>query len=207
MNGKLLITLFLITLIMPFAQTTSVQAESLFDARGVKLFDDHRARMVGDILTVIVVESTSATSKGESKFDKKIDMKGGVKIEGFLDYLVPNFFEPIEPLKNLAINPEEKYDGSGETSSDNTFATRMTATIIEVLPNGNFMIEGTRNVKVNEENQEMVLRGIVRPDDITTSNMISSTQIANAEIFYKGKGPVGRRQKPGLLSKIFSWVF
>ncbi|MBU1023145.1 flagellar basal body L-ring protein FlgH, partial [bacterium] len=126
MNGKLLITLFLITLIMPFAQTTSVQAESLFDARGVKLFDDHRARMVGDILTVIVVESTSATSKGESKFDKKIDMKGGVKIEGFLDYLVPNFFEPIEPLKNLAINPEEKYDGSGETSSDNTFATRMT---------------------------------------------------------------------------------
>lgn len=207
MNRKLITILFLITLFIPFAQTTSVQAESLFDARGVKLFDDHRARMVGDILTIIVIESTSATSKGNSKYGKKVDMSGGVKIEGFLDYLVPNFFEPIEPLKNLDISPEEKFDGSGETSSDNTFATQMTATIIEVLPNGNFMIEGTRSVKINEENQEMVLSGIVRPMDITPSNMIYSTQIADAQIYYKGKGPIGERQKPGLLTKIFNWVF
>ena len=207
MNKKLITIIFLISLLIPFAQMSSVQAESLFDERGVKLFDDHRARMVGDILTVIVIESTSASSNGESTFEKSVEMTGGVKIEGFLDYLVPNFFEPIEPLKSLNINPEEGYESVGETSSDNTFATQITATIIEVLPNGNFMIEGTRSVKVNEENQEMVLTGIVRPYDITPTNMIFSTQIADAKIFYKGKGPIGRRQKPGLLSKIFSWVF
>lgn len=196
-----------ILLILPLTTITAVQAESLFDARGVSLFKDLRARMVGDILTIIVIESTTASSKGNSKFAKKVDMDGGVKVEGFLDYLAPKFFEPIWPLKDLEINPDESFDGSGETSSKNSFSTQMTATIIEVLPNGNFIIEGTRNVRINEENQEMVVTGVVRPLDITPSNSILSTQIADAEIFYKGKGPVASRQKPGFLSKIFNWIF
>ena len=196
-----------ILLIVPMNTIRVVQAESLFDARGVTLFKDNRARMVGDILTIIVMESTTATSKGKSKFSKKVEMDGGVKIEGFLDYLAPNFFQPIWPLEDLDINPDESFDGSGETSSNNDFSTQMTATICEVLPNGNLVIEGTRNVKVNEEDQELVIRGVVRPMDITPLNTIISTKIADAEIFYKGKGPVAKRQKPGFLSKIFNWVF
>lgn len=196
-----------ILLILPLNIITTVHAESLFDARGVTLFKDTRARMVGDILTIIVIESTTATSRGKSKFSKNVKMDGGVKIEGFLDYLAPNFFEPIWPLKDLDINPDESFDGSGETSSNNNFSTRMTATIIEVLPNGNLVIEGTRSVKVNEEDQELVVRGVVRPMDITPLNTIISTQIADAEIFYMGKGPIAKRQKPGLLSKIFNWIF
>lgn len=206
-NNQAIVIIFLILLLVALFSAPMARAESLFDPRGVSLFRDHRAHIVGDILTIIVIESTSATNKGSSKFEKKIDMKGGVKIEGFLDYLVPDFFEPIEPLKALDIDPEEEFDGSGETKSDNKFMTQLTATVIDVLPNGNLVIEGTRSIKINEENQELVLQGVVRVQDITPDNTILSTQIADAVIFYKGKGPIGKRNKPGLLTKIFNWIF
>lgn len=187
----------------------SANATSLFDQRGASLFTDHRARTLGDIVTILVIESTSAQNQGSSSFSKSIDMKGGVRIEGFLDYLFPppKFFEPIEPLKELDINPEEKFGGSGRTDSSNTFRTQITATIVEILPNGNFVIEGVRNIKVNEDKQKVVLRGVIRQQDITPSNTILSTQIADADIFYTGDGPVARRNKPGLLTQIFNWVF
>ena len=182
-------------------------ADSLFDARGASLFRDHRANEIGDIVTILVVESTSATNEGTSKFDKKIGMKGGVRVEGFLDYVFPGWFEPMEPLKAMDIDPEEDFSGSGKTTSGNSFATKITATVVDRLPNGNLVLEGTRNIKVNEEKQEFVLRGVVRPEDITPFNTVLSTQIADVEMFYKGKGPVGDRNKPGLITKIFNWLF
>ena len=199
----------LIILLIALISAASAEAESLFNERGVSLFKDHRARMVGDIVTILVIESTSAKNEGTSKFSKKIDMKGGVKAEGVFDYLFPSpkFFEPIEPLKALDIDPEESFDGDGETSSDNTFTTRITATIIDILPNGNFVLEGRRNIKVNEDKQEVVLKGVIRPQDITPFNTILSTQIADAEIFYTGDGPVSRRNKPGIITKLFNWIF
>lgn len=199
--------IFLILFIAVLVSAPLANADSLFDARRVSMFQDNRAKSVGDILTIIIVENTSATNKGSSKFDKKISMDGGVRVEGVFDYLFPDFFQPFEPLKSLEVDPSEKFDGSGETTSDNNFSTRMTATVIEVLPNGNLVVEGSRSIKVNEEDQELVLRGVIRPIDVTPANTILSSCIADAEIFYKGKGPIGRRNKPGILSQIFNWVF
>lgn len=199
--------IFLILFIAALVSAPLANADSLFDARRVSMFQDNRAKSVGDILTIIVVENTSATNKGSSKFDKTIGMSGGVRVEGVFDYLFPNFFQPFEPLKSLEVDPSEQFDGSGETKSDNKFSTRMTATVIEVLPNGNLVVEGSRSIKVNEEDQELVLRGVIRPIDVTPANTILSSNIADAEIFYKGKGPIGRRNKPGILSQIFNWVF
>ena len=199
--------IFLILLLAVLVPAPSARADSLFDVKRVSMFQDTRARAVGDILTIIVVENTTATNKGSSKFDKKISMAGGVKVEGVFDYLFPHFFQPFEPLKSMDIDPSEKFDGSGETTSDNNFSTRMTATVIEVLPNGNLVIEGSRNIKVNEEDQELVLRGVIRPTDVTPANTILSSNIADAEISYKGKGPIGRRNKPGIMSQFFNWVF
>jgi len=182
-------------------------AESLFDARGASLFKDHTARMVGDIVTVIVSEATDAENKGSSEFDKNTKVSGGIRVDGFLDYMFPGWFEPMEPIKNMDIDPTEKSGGSGKTSQGNTFTTRITATVIEVLPNGNLVIEGTKAIKVNEEKQDLVLKGVVRPEDISPMNTVLSTQIADVEMFYKGKGPVSQRNKPGIISKIFNWIF
>jgi flagellar L-ring protein precursor FlgH len=198
---------YLALIILGILQVHAVKADSLFDPRGVCLFRDHRAHDVGDIVTIVVVESTNATNEGSSEFEKKVGMKGGIRVEGFLDYVFPGWFEPMEPLKALDIDPQGDYSGTGKTSSGNTFATKITATVIDRLPNGNLVIEGTRNIKVNEEKQELVLRGVVRPQDISPSNMILSTQIADVEMFYKGKGPVGNHNKPGLLTRMFSWIF
>lgn len=199
--------IFLILLFVVLVPEPSAKADSLFDVKGVSMFQDNRARAVGDILTIIVVENTTATNKGSSKFEKKIGMSGGVRVEGVFDYLFPHFFQPFEPLKSMDIDPSEKFDGTGETKSDNNFSTRMTATVIEVLPNGNLVIEGSRSIKVNEEDQELVLRGVIRPTDVTPANTILSSNIADAEISYKGKGPIGRRNKPGIMSQFFNWVF
>jgi flagellar L-ring protein precursor FlgH len=207
-NYKIAIILFVL-LILTLLSMPSANADSLFNSRGSCLFKDHRARTVGDIVTIIVVETTSAKNEGSSKFSKKVNMKGGVTIEGFLDYLLPSpkFFDPIQPLKELDIDPEEKFDGAGETESQNEFKTHITATIMEILPNGNFVIEGRKNIKVNADKQDVTLRGVIRPEDITPSNTVLSSLIADAEIFYTGDGPVSRRSKPGILSKIFNWVF
>ena len=185
----------------------SVSAESLFDPRGASLFRDHRANMVGDVVTIIVTESTSAENEGKSEFEKKIGITGGVRVEGFLDYIFPNFYHPLEPIKKMDIDPADKYGGSGKTSEGNKFTTRMSATVIEVLPNGNLVLEGSRKIKVNEENQELVFKGTVRPEDVSPQNTVMSTQVADIEIFYKGKGPVAQHNKPGLLTKIFNWIF
>ena len=204
---KRVLSAFFILAVLIIIQIQNAHAESLFDKRGVCLFRDHRAQDVGDIVTILVTESTSATNEGKSEFEKKIGMKGGIRVEGFLDYLFPGWFEPMEPLKAMDIDPEEQYDGSGTTSSGNSFATKITATVVDRLPNGNLVIEGTRNIKVNEEKQELVLRGVVRPEDISPQNTVLSTQIADVEMFYKGKGPVHDRNKPGLITKIFNWIF
>jgi flagellar L-ring protein FlgH len=185
----------------------SVSAESLFDPRGASLFKDHRARMVGDVVTIIVTESTTAQNEGTSDFQKKIGMSGGVRVEGFLDYLFPGIFEPMEPIKKIDIDPTEKFGGSGKTSEGNKFSTRISATVIEVLPNENLVVEGSRMIKVNEENQELVFKGVVRPEDVSPLNTVMSAQVADVQIFYKGKGPVAQRNKPGLITKIFNWIF
>jgi len=198
-----IITLGLLLLVI----IPSVSAESLFDPRGASLFKDHRARLVGDTVTIIVAESTTAQNEGKSEFEKKIGMSGGLRVEGFLDYLFPGWFEPMEPIKKIDIDPAEKFGGSGKTSEGNKFTTRITATVTEVLPNGNLVLEGSRKIKVNEENQELVFKGVVRPEDITPLNTVNSTQVADVEIFYKGKGPVSQRNKPGLITKIFNWIF
>lgn len=200
-------TLIIIALMLLISQICMAKAESLFDKRGVCLFRDKRAHDVGDIVTILVVESTKASNEGKSKFEKKIGMKGGIRVEGFLDYLFPGWFEPMEPIKAMDIDPEEQYDGSGKTSSGNSFVTRITATVVDRLPNGNLVIEGTRIIKVNEEKQELVLKGVIRPQDVTPANTVLSSQIADIEMFYKGKGPVHDRNKPGLMTRIFSWIF
>jgi flagellar L-ring protein precursor FlgH len=175
----------------------SACAESLWQPEAVKSqYADKRAANVGDIVTVIIVETatSSQSASTDAKKDSSISTDGGVG--------------PI--LKNL---PSLSYGGgdsmkaSGSTTRTSKFTTTMTATVTKVTESGNLEIEGSRFVQTNKEKEEVKLTGVIRPQDVTTDNTVLSSCIADAKITHVGSGPIGSRQKEGLIGKIFKILF
>ena len=111
-------------------------------------------------------------------------------------------------LNNLVnATTSSKYDGSGSTTRKDVLSATVSARVVDVLPNGNLRIEGQRSVRVNNEDQIMVLEGTVRPRDISQDNMISSAMIADARITYSGNGIITDRQQPGWLMNLVDKVW
>lgn len=162
------------------------------------LFSDRRAQKVGDILTVEIVETATAQATAQtaltSENKNKIDGGGS----GALDFI---------PLFGLDANQKSEQKGDGRTSRQGTLRARLTAKVIEVLPNGNLKIEGQRMVEINGEKQQTILTGVVRPEDISPENTVPSYLIAEAKISYHGKGMVQDAQAPGYLSRFIHWFF
>ncbi|MRR38206.1 flagellar basal body L-ring protein FlgH, partial [bacterium] len=112
-----------------------------------------------------------------------------------------------DPNNLLGASTSSKFEGSGATTRKENLAATMSAKIVEVLPNGNFLIEGRRNVKVNNEDQIIILEGTVRPRDVSPDNTVSSSLIADARITYTGKGVISDRQRPGWLMNILDYIW
>lgn len=169
---------------------------SLWNPRARGWAEDVKASRVGDTITIVVQETTTATSTAATKGSRSdsASFGGGTG-------LLRRF------LRDFGASATNSVDGSGQTSRSGTLATRLSAIVKEVLPNGNLVVEGTRTIGVNAEKQKVVISGVVRPQDINPDNTVSSIALANASIQYDGKGPVGDRQRPGLLSKLFGWLF
>ena len=113
-------------------------------------------------------------------------------------------------LSNLiSASTASKFDGSGSTTRKENLNATITTRVVDVLPNGNFIIEGRRNVRVNQEDQIILLEGTVRPRDISSDNTINSSYVANARITYAGKGIISDRQQPGWLMGLVDklWPF
>ena len=183
---------------------------SIWQASSTSLTEDFKARRRGDIITIIISESASASKEA------KTDTKRGTAINAG----IPNFMglQTNAALTNLIggdtsklinANVDSKYGGAGSTSRQERLNATITAKVIDVLPNGNLLIEGRRNVKVNNEDQIIVIEGTVRPSDIGPDNVINSSYIADAKISYTGKGIISDRQSPGWLMNIvdFVWPF
>lgn len=179
----------------------SVCAESLWAKAKEKgntasQYSDKRAMKVGDILTVQIVESASSTQGASTDAKKNSSLETGPGVG------------PL--IKNI---PLFKYSGgdtmkaSGTTSRTMQFSTTMTVTVTKVEDNGNLQVEGTRMVQTNKEKEEVKLTGTVRPQDVSVDNTILSTSIANASIVHLGNGPIGSRQKEGIVSRIFKILF
>jgi flagellar L-ring protein FlgH len=175
-------------------------AGSLWTERGVSYYEDVRARRVGDIVSITVSENAQATKAGSTKTGRTKDMSADFAFSGLsaADKVI---------LDSLKYGYQGKFDtnfnGSGTATRKDTMTTTMTATIVEVLPNGNFVIRGSRWTKVNEELQQIILEGVIRPMDITRQNEIQSQKIADAKIFFVGKGPVSNQERPGWLIRVF----
>ena len=113
-------------------------------------------------------------------------------------------------LSNLInASASSKFDGSGSTTRKENLNATITAKVVDVLPNGNLLIEGRRNVKVNNEDQVILIEGTVRPKDISTDNVVNSSYVADARITYTGKGIISDRQSPGWLMNLVDkiWPF
>lgn len=159
------------------------------------LYADARARRVGDLVTIIIVERAEATSAASTGSEREGSLKIGPG-QGLLDFI---------PL--LGASGGSAFDGSGRTVRTGSVKAQMTARVVEVLPGGALRVEGRQTIVINEEHQEIVLTGIVRPEDISRENTVLSTYVADAQIVLRGTGALGAEQKPGILTRIFDWLF
>jgi len=102
---------------------------------------------------------------------------------------------------------ESKYEGTGSTTRGGSLTAKLTVTISEITPEGLLLVEGKQTIKVNNENQVLTVKGKIRPEDVSQSNTVYSTYVADAVIEYQGKGTLGDTQRPGILTRIFNWIF
>ncbi len=186
-----------ICILLVLIAATSLFAESLWKpTSSTGLFTDIKARQVGDVVTVLIVESSSTTQKASTDYDKKLDHKSDAGIGSLISKIPPFDFTSAQ-----------KGGASGSTSRTSNFSAKITATVIKVLPNGNLVIEATRGISSNSEKQQIKLTGTVRQQDIAPDNTVLSTYLADAQIDNSGKGPIGDRQKEGIISKLLKFLF
>jgi flagellar L-ring protein precursor FlgH len=187
--------------------TREAPTGSLWNENCASLYEDHRARKVGDILTITVVEESKGSKEASTKANKDKSLEGSFKFGG----VSAGNSGTSSPVGAFSFGPyqgqfKNDFAGKGATSRTDSMSAYMTATVVDVLPNNNLLIRGSRWTKVNDEMQQTILEGIVRPIDISRNNTIQSQHIAEAKIFLVGKGPVSKHQKPGWLSQIIDAV-
>ena len=159
------------------------------------LFADHKARNVGDILTIVISETATASMTKASNNSKsgKTELGAGVGIFGF--------------LAAASASGSDSFKANGSATNTNRATGRVTVTVTDVLPNGNMVVGGTQSIWQNNNEHKITLRGVVRRDDVTYANTVPSTQVADATIHFDGKGPINAKQRQGILTQIFNFLF
>jgi len=191
-------------------------ASSLWDDSSAYLYSDHKAREEGDIVTILVQEETKASGESVTESGKSgdtglslsflIDLLSLVIDGGVIDAGTIGGRDLIN-FRDLGFDGGDDFQASGSTSQTGSYQASISAVVQEVLPSGNLFIEGEKNILVNEEKQRITISGIVHPDDITAENFVLSTRVADAEISFTGEGVVSDKQKPGILTRLFNWLF
>jgi flagellar L-ring protein precursor FlgH len=170
----------------------------------VFFYADKKALRVGDIITVRIVENAEASNTADTDLSRSSTANAGLStFFGKKKFL--GLFKLDEEL--LKANADNSHVGSGSTTRSGQLTATMTAVVREVLPNGNLVIQGTREVLVNHEQQFITLTGIVRPLDISRDNVVLSSQLADANISIGGLGVVADKQRSGWGTWIFDWLW
>lgn len=174
------------------------------ERRGLSLFADTRARSVGDIINVVLIESTQASKNAGTAVDR------GASI----DVAPPTLFGrtgtnfDVGDYTNLTLEQsaasDSEFTGNGSSNQSNSLTGAIAVQVARVLPNGNLMIQGEKWLALNKGEEFIQLRGIVRPEDISATNTIPSTLVADARISYGGTGVIDRANEPGWFSKFFN---
>lgn len=161
------------------------------------LYEGARARAVGDPLTIILVERTSASKSAGTK----LDSDGGFSITPPTTGAL-NLFRQSD----ASISGNRNFGGTGSADQSNALSGEVSVTVAEVLPNGTMVVQGQKTVTLNRGDEFVQIRGIVRPADIDANNRVLSTRVADARIAYTGRGDVARASRQGWLSRFFQVV-
>lgn len=190
---------------LPVEQTNGAIYQAGFETN---LYDDRRARRVGDIITITLNERTQASKDASSSISKDSDANLGVTS------LLGNALAVNNPVAGLLRNggpltPEVAFSGSrdasgsGQADQSNSLSGSITVTVSEVLPNGVLAVRGEKWLTLNTGNELVRIAGLIRADDINPDNTISSTRVADARITYSGTGALANASQPGWLSRFF----
>lgn len=166
------------------------------------LFEDYKARRIGDVLTIILNERTNARKAATASTSKDSELElalGNINIAG----------RPVGGLEALSLfgatgSGGRSFDGAGSAAQSNQLDGRITVTVAEVLTNGNLLVQGEKWLGINQGSEYVRFRGIVRPVDISAANTVASTQVANAQVYYGGTGALADSNAQGWLSRFFN---
>ena len=169
------------------------------------LFADQRARRIGDIITIELIEKTNASKKASTKTKK----------ENSMDIATPSIFGgPVTYIGKqiLAATADAKRDfaGEGNSTQSNSLTGRISVTVVNVLPNGNLMVRGEKLLTLNQGSERIQLSGVIRAADVAPDNTVLSTQVADAQISYAGEGALADANQSGWMARFFQsgwWPF
>lgn len=172
---------------------------------GVRLFEDTKAHRVGDLITVMLSESTKAQKNASTTTAK----------EQNIDFPSPTLFGgPViyngKEILNNSVGMGNDFSGDGASSQSNSLSGSITVFVAQVLPNGNLVVRGEKKLTLNQGDEYIRITGIVRPMDVSPDNTVSSTKVANAEIIYSGDGAISDANSMGWLARFFNgplWPF
>lgn len=163
------------------------------------LFEDRRPRAIGDTLVVLIEERINAAQKNNTSAQKTASANVALPV---LTHLPGRGFAGLEGSGSSS----NKLDGKGESNASNVLTGNVAVTVVDVLPNGNLVVSGEKQIGTNQELQSLRFSGVVNPINIQAGNSVSSTQVADARVEYRGQGAVDAAQTAGWVSK-FLWMF
>ena len=197
-----------VSLPMPDPLEQTRQPASLWRQGSRAFFKDQRAGRVGDILTVVIEIKDDATLDNKTSRTRSADE--GAALNNFLGYetRIPDIFDShADPANLVNGNSDSTSSGDGSTARKEEIDLRMAAVITQIMPNGNLVIQGSQQVRVNYELRDLSVKGVIRPEDITSLNEVPYDKIAEARIAYGGEGTISDLQQPRYGQQIFDILF
>ncbi|HHT69394.1 MAG TPA: flagellar basal body L-ring protein FlgH [Firmicutes bacterium] len=193
-SKKLLCTVVMI--ITVFAMTGVALAQSLYPTDKASMFEDRKAKRPGDLVTVIIVERATARQNASTSTGKDSEVSVGPGM-GVLADLIPL----------LKVGGGDSFSSDGTTTRGGSLTANVTTRVVEVYPNETMRIEGRQKIMINGEEQEIVITGLIRVRDVAPDNTVLSTFVADAEIAFLGSGVVADKNNPGIITRLFNWLF
>ena len=197
-----------VVLPMPRQQTAAHKPNSLWRPGARAFFKDQRASQIGDIMTVSIDLDDEATIENETSRSRSSaedsDLTSLLGYQNALNRILP---ESVSPTNLVSLGSESSSGGKGSVDRKETIKLAVAAIVTQVLPNGNLVISGSQEIRVNFEKRVLTVVGVVRPEDISATNRINHTQIAEARISYGGVGQISDVQQPRYGQQLFDVVF
>ncbi len=169
-------------------------------------FVDQRAFRTGDVITIRIAEKSSAAGSAGTQLSKGTQWDANIEaLVGLMDKLED--VAPVNKEQLIKAATQYTFKGEGNTKREGSLSATVTSQVMQVLPNGNLFIEGTKTILVNNEEQYFYISGVVRPIDVTGDNEVSSDMLSEAQVEFTGQGVISDVSEPGWLSSVLAWIW